>query len=438
MNIRIPAIATAVLLACAVTAPNTQAVTITRGFSGLWHDSSGNNRGFSAEVISDGTSNKLLAYWFTRDAAGKPVWLIGEGPIVGNRAVLATVTSESASAATAISWGTLTVAFTDCAHGTVLSTPNDARQPHGQTTIARLASATEVACTGGISDDRTASSDLRIVQFFTNTGVVAAASGRARFDQRSDRSDFNVEVEKLPAGAYDLRVGGSIRATLQVAASATETEVEFRSPAEPGKPLLDFDPRDQTVEILRGTTVLLTTPFGHATPGSGPPSASQQYELRVQTTRNGPKLDAKLRQSTTKSEFNVEIEQVAAGSYVLAVGGVEHGTIVVTAVPGGTEGEIEFRNPAEPAHLALDFDPRGQLVQILSAGTVVISGTFPTTPRASGGQGAGSGNDDPPGDDHGGGSGNDDPPGDDHGGGSGGNDDAPGDDHGGHHGHDDD
>jgi hypothetical protein len=38
-----------------------------------------------------------MAYWFTTDATGKPIWVIGEGPIVGNRAVLNAVLGSSAA-----------------------------------------------------------------------------------------------------------------------------------------------------------------------------------------------------------------------------------------------------------------------------------------------------------------------------------------------------
>ena len=273
MSSKLSAIAVAAItLAAAALAPSAHALTITRGFSGLWHDSSNANRGFSAEVVNTPTGKQLLAYWITTDAAGKPMWVIGQGPISGNSAVLSAVVGSSATPAAATqAWGQLSVSFTDCAHGTVEFTPNDSRQSRGQTTIARLSDDSTQGCTGGISDDRVAASgDLRIVQFFTNTGVVPAASGRARFEERSDRTDFNVEAEDLPIGAYSLRVGGTERATLNVTTSAngTEGELEFRSPVELGKILLDFDPRGQQIDIAQGSTVFLTTKLA-TNPGGG-------------------------------------------------------------------------------------------------------------------------------------------------------------------------
>jgi hypothetical protein len=472
------AAATMTLFAAAL-APSAHAVTITRGFAGLWHDSSGANRGFSAEVVDTAAGKQLNAYWITTDAAGKPVWIIGQGAAVGNRAVLDAVTSTS-SAGSARAWGQLTVSFDDCSHGTVQFAPTDTRQARGQTTIARLTDDSAQSCTGGISDDRAVSShDGRIVQFFTNTGVAPGAHGRARFEERSDRTDFNVEVEHLPIGTYSLIVDGVERATLDVATSAegTETEVEFRSPVEPGKILLDFDPRGKEVDIVQNGTTFLTEVFpteagnggGHG--GGGQGGGIQQYNLRVENGHDGPEMHARLEDRPNSIDFSVELEHVAIGSYVLNVGGSDRGTIDVVAVGGGAEGEIEFRDPPEPGHLTLDFDPRGQVVEILQNGAALVSGTFPTQPQGGGHGGGGNGGggggnggggnggggddgggghgggggddgggghgggggDDGGGDDHGGGGhGGDDPPGDDHGGGRHGGDDGVGDDHGGH------
>ena len=43
----------------------------------------------------------------------------------------------------------------------------------------------------------------------------------------------------------------------------------------------------------------------------------------------------------------------------------------------GVEGELEFRNPVEPGKVLLDFDPRGQLIEVMSGGQAVLSATFP-------------------------------------------------------------
>lgn len=98
----------------------------------------------------------------------------------------------------------------------------------------------------------------------TSTGVYPEASGDAKLEPRADRTDFSVEIEDVPVGTYNLRIGGSQVATITVVTlmdGSTEGEAEFRQPVEPGKILLDFDPRGQMIEVLDGSTVILETAF---------------------------------------------------------------------------------------------------------------------------------------------------------------------------------
>jgi len=98
----------------------------------------------------------------------------------------------------------------------------------------------------------------------SNPGVYPAASGDVRLEGRMDRADFRVEIEDVPAGSYDLSIGGEIVGSLQAALDVDGTvrgELEFRDPVEPGKILLDFDPRGQQINVLEGNTVVLETLF---------------------------------------------------------------------------------------------------------------------------------------------------------------------------------
>jgi len=97
-----------------------------------------------------------------------------------------------------------------------------------------------------------------------NQGVHAAASGDAKLEPRDDRTDFSVEIEDVPVGSYDLRIGGDIVGTIEVVTmpdGSVEGELEFRNPVEPGKQLLYFDPRGQQIDVLEGTTVILEQLF---------------------------------------------------------------------------------------------------------------------------------------------------------------------------------
>ncbi|MBT8048063.1 MAG: hypothetical protein KJO92_06595 [Gammaproteobacteria bacterium] len=97
-----------------------------------------------------------------------------------------------------------------------------------------------------------------------NTGVFAEASGDAKLEPRDDRTDFSVEIEDVPEGSYDLRIDGNIVGSIQAVLlqdGTIEGEVEFRNPVEPGKILLNFDPRGKQIDVLDGSTVILETLF---------------------------------------------------------------------------------------------------------------------------------------------------------------------------------
>ncbi|MFC1719752.1 hypothetical protein ACFL00_01250 [Pseudomonadota bacterium] len=114
--------------------------------------------------------------------------------------------------------------------------------------------------TGGSIDFGTAKIEVDL----GNTGVYPAASGDVRLRPRSDRTDFSVEIEDVPVGSYDLRIGGNVVGTIQVTMlqdGSIQGELEFRNPVEPGKVLLDFDPRGQQIDVLDGTTEVLETFF---------------------------------------------------------------------------------------------------------------------------------------------------------------------------------
>ncbi|MBB5206898.1 hypothetical protein [Chiayiivirga flava] len=439
-SFRLTRLTSAVLLAAGL-AGAAHATTITREFSSVWFDPAKSGHGLGLEVIEGAGGKELLAYWFTYDAQGRQMWVFGTAPIAGDTVrMTAYVTSGgrfdgafSPSSVRSSAWGTLEFSFADCDTGTLRYTPNDPAAPHGTMPLTRLTRLFNSTCTGGISDDRnTAATATRSAEFLVNRGAYPAASARVRFEDRSDRSEFSVELEDLPAGSYTLRVDDVVRGSITVApiARGTEGELEFRSPVEPGKVLLDFDPRGAIVEILEGNRVLFDSVFDGGTdtgggntppPGGAPGNGNARYELVLEPSGNdGPELDAKLELRQDRVDFSVELEDVAVGTYRLQVGGVQRGSIDVVSVPGGTEGEIEYRNPVEPGKFVLDFDPRGAQIVVTFNGTSVFSGTFPTAPN-----GAPSGNDDGSGDDNGGG--DDDGPGDD----NGGDDDGPGDDNGG-------
>ena len=85
-----------------------------------------------------------------------------------------------------------------------------------------------------------------------------------------------------------------------------------------------------------------------------------------------------MRPREDRTDFRVEIEDVPEGDYPLRIGGQIVGTIQVTMRQDGSiEGELEFRNPVEPGKISLDFDPRGQSIEVLDGSTVILEMSFP-------------------------------------------------------------
>ena len=72
--------------------------------------------------------------------------------------------------------------------------------------------------------------------------------------------------------------------------------------------------------------------------------------------------------------------KVAEGGLVTVawqVGGVEQGQIEVAADGDDSKGKIRFSDPQEDGRELLDFDPRGQLIEVLSGTDVVLEVFFP-------------------------------------------------------------
>ncbi len=85
--------------------------------------------------------------------------------------------------------------------------------------------------------------------------------GKAKFWERTDRTDFKVEVEDIPDGTYTLEICGGTDDVVQfeMPVALGEGELEFRSPEGDEKLNLNFDPRDCRIELLAGDLVVLSS-----------------------------------------------------------------------------------------------------------------------------------------------------------------------------------
>jgi hypothetical protein len=317
-------------------------------------------------------------------------------------------------------WGTLTVSFSSCNQGTLQFNPGNPALASGSMPISRLTMLYNSSCTGGISGDTNATSlSGEIVQFMDNTGLVPAAQGKMKFDETVARSEFSVEAEDLPAGAYTLFVDNVARGTINVVSEigGTNGELEFRSPVEPGKVLLDFDPPGNSSRSSAAAAYFSARRWApqrrrlRADGFGSPPFGNAEYRLSVEPSgNNGP---AEGRAGTARRSYRLQCRtrtcRSATTDWSSAASSREHqcarsrGTErdrIPQSTGTGHFGSISIRDSAHRYHFRRK---RGDLRFV------------PDDPGASGNGGGTSGGNSggQGGDDHG--SGDDDGDGDDHG-----------------------
>jgi hypothetical protein len=97
-----------------------------------------------------------------------------------------------------------------------------------------------------------------------NSGATPAATAKAELKQNENgERSFEVEVEDLPVGTYELLVAGTVRAEFDVVAidQGTRAKVQFDTEAKAGKLVLDFEVAGQEIAIRQGATTLFSRLF---------------------------------------------------------------------------------------------------------------------------------------------------------------------------------
>jgi len=223
---------------------------------------------------------------------------------------------------------------------------------------------------------------VEVLQFLASTGVDGDGTCRARWRQDSESTDFNVELEDLDAGDYELWVTGVAHGAITVDGLG-QGEVEFVTPQDGDKPLLDFEVLDQLVEIKQGATVFFSDTLD-GTGSSGGGGGDDQTKTEVFLVNVGPDLNAqgKLRYESKpgKLKFSVEVEHLDEGTYELLVAGAPVAEIVST----GKEQEIEFQDPVESGKVLLNFDPLGALVEVAAGGVTYLTAVMPASNTVTG------------------------------------------------------
>jgi hypothetical protein len=249
----------------------------------------------------------------------------------------------------------------------------------GEFPIKRISSIYRQRCSGGISDDTPKNGKplmMEVKLFPVETDD--SGEGKAKFWERTDRSDFKVEVEDVLDGDYIVRIcadneNPEVEVKLfDMLVVNGEGELEFRSPEIDDKLNLNFDPRDCKIELLDGEFVVLTTGENVLSEKKqGKPEDEEDddgVELEADFTNNGVFEDAEgeaeYEMETDEREFSVKIKNVPIGVYSVEVGAVPKGDLEVTESNGKTEGKAKFTDPKKLDTLDLDFYPRGQIIEI--------------------------------------------------------------------------
>ncbi len=106
-----------------------------------------------------------------------------------------------------------------------------------------------------------------------------------------------------------------------------------------------------------------------------------EIEIEKALENVGPDSDAsgevEFEKEADETEFKVAVEDLAAGTYDVVIADTTRGELDVTGDEG--EAEIEFRRPSEEDHPLLDFDPRGQRVEVQQGGTSYLETDVPTS-----------------------------------------------------------
>ena len=187
---------------------------ITSSFSGIWDQPEQESQGIILQIGEHGEDEKVgIAYWFTYGPDLQTAWYLGVGPVTGNQIDMVLYTASDIGFMAdnlegdldVVPVGSLNLVFSNCNKGTAYyvfyTVEGDLviETESGEFPIKRISSIYRQRCSGGISDDtpkggKPLQMDVRLYPV-AEDGV---GEGKAKLWERTDRSDFKVEVEGVP------------------------------------------------------------------------------------------------------------------------------------------------------------------------------------------------------------------------------------------------
>jgi hypothetical protein len=237
-----------------------------------------------------------------------------------------------------------------------------------------------------------------------NTGVDADASGTVRSIFKGNYAALWANLRGLtPDTAYQLTVDGNVEADFTADSSGAAC-VDFR--VNDAETPLDFDPRGKEIAVTDGTGVVLSMIYA----GEGEPTELYQDErtslVPGEAVTNG-RVEARYVDQKNKTRFILHLLALDRGIYTLRVGGVDKATVDLSrgrsaqvvfeankfsALMGGNghgnghgngngngnshgNGNGGGNGKGHKNRYTLDFDPRGELLELVTAdGSVAFSG----------------------------------------------------------------
>lgn len=365
---------------------------ITSSFSGIWDQPEQESQGIILQIGEQEEDEKVgIAYWFTYGPDFQTSWYLGVGPVVGNKIEMILYTASDIGFMAAnvegnkevVPVGSMDLDFHNCNKGiaTFAFIEDDAVIDSGEFPIKRISSIYRQRCSGGISDDTPAGGkplQMEVRLYPVEEG--GSGEGKAKFWERTDRSDFKVEVEDIADGdGYTVRICADNKdpevevQQFPMSVFEGEGELEFRSPAIDSKLNLSFDPRGCKIELLEGDVVLLTTGedvLSQKKTGKPDKGDHQGIKLEAEFTNTGvagyesASGEAEYEMEADEREFSVKVKNAPAGFYTVEVQGVVEGELEVVEIDGKLEGRVKFTDPPKVDTLELDFDPLGYIVEI--------------------------------------------------------------------------
>lgn len=390
---------------------------VTRHFTGSWDQVNQETQGLSLDVIeqADG-SRKSVVYWFTYGDDRRPTWYLGIGDLMENR--IEYTLQESSDVGfmqdalpgneSVKIIGSMTIEFDSCNSGLVTYETDHEEVGSGSFNIERLTEVMNTHCSGGISDDMPADGMFGMQRLeLTAAREEINGTGYARYEDYPAHMEFEVEIENMLDGMYDLYAGGTERGSFEV--SNGRGEIRFSSPAEDGHMLMNFDPRGMQIDVYDTMGLALSSfdrqfeqddhqhhggghdydcSSGHMGGGMGMGGMKGCVEdgdfvdIEAELQNTGVLFDAEgeaeWEMNAERVRFSVEIEDVPEGQYPFKVGGVQVGIIEARPMHGGEVfGRLNFRDPATYGMESLDFEPRGKLIEVLQGDTVILETVFP-------------------------------------------------------------